>query len=152
MFPNIHDNYRIKARRNAVLVQRDPVIRKLLCLWIPIEDRPANAAHSADRRETLLPHREITEIFFQRLFQITGGIAGPFRRQVFEVILVEYHPSVLKTQAPCEFGILGIVSRDLAFKRDLFQFLQQQVGIFHIALVEAKVHLQGFIGNPREAG
>src|SRR5579863_7190239 len=99
------------------------MIRELARLRILVEDRPADAAHVADRRELLAPRLDGAERFSDRFVEAPAAQDLSRRLpQVIEIELVQAHPVVLEPRPPDEFGELRIrpgLGADDAHLRDL---------------------------------
>src|SRR5512132_3646185 len=101
-----HDD-RTESGRVTLLVARHPPVEEAAGGGVPVEDRPADAAHAAGLGEVLAPgaHRAPRRAQVHREVAPRGelGAGG----EVAEVVLVEHHAVDLEAETTLELGPRG---------------------------------------------
>src|SRR5258706_9026721 len=154
VFPNVHDEERMKTRDIANFMKRDPVIRHSPVCWILIADRPTDAAHFSNAREVCFPHLIAAKAVYRRLIEIriASRVTRPILLHVFKVVLMQDHAVVLKAESSGELG----VSRHLllvynSVSQDVGDSLIEIVSSFYITLVQLEMHLKSLVRDAVQA-
>src|SRR3984893_9825341 len=151
VLPGVHHHDGFEARRVAVLVERDPVVRHLPVLRVLIGDGPAHPAHAGDGLEVVQPGLEAAETLRQRLRE-RPRLVQPIRLRpdTPEVELVQHHPAVLEPETAGHLRKGRIGGFCFSFLQDPVQLSRELVHVLHVALVQLEVILQQRVRNARE--
>ena len=128
----------------------DPMIGKLLGYRILVKDRPTHAAHIADADEIRLPVLKAAETLFDCALKIIRRRAA-VGRKIAEVILVQHHAAIFKTEMALKFGICRVCRRRFFQAHHFRQLFSYEIGIFDVAVVELQMHFNSLIGNSLES-
>src|SRR5579884_281753 len=118
----------------------DPMVADLLCQRIEKCDRPADAAHLADREKVFSPGLEVAVTCAEEIVQLAATELLWALGQIIEVVLVKPHAVELPAHAPHEFCKSRIAFYLAALARLRGQF-DQRISVLDVALVQAKVRL-----------
>src|SRR5882724_1118051 len=153
MLPYVHHENRDVPGDIANLVKRDPVVGQLSRVGILETDGPTDPAHLAYADERRLPDFEGAKALGRGPCEgrSLARSARPSPSQIVEVVLVENHPVVFKTQASRQLRIgrhfLLVDLSVLQHARDMFG---KPVRLRDVALVKLEVHLERLVRDAIE--